>query len=277
MIEADNAEITVKRQCKLLGMSRSAFYYKQKPISKKKKTLLDSIDKIYTKWPFFGARKIVVVLALTYQIVVGRRKVGTMMKMLGLEAIRPKQHLSMPNKEHKIYPYRLRGLKIDRPNMVWSSDITYIKLNGGKFVYLVAVIDWYSRRVLSYRISRNLGGSFCRDALKSAIKKYGKPEYFNTDQGSQFTEKQFVAILEDAGITISMDGRGRMFDNIFVERLWRSVKYEDVYIMNYETLYECEAGLCEYFRKYNDERPHQSLEYRTPKDVYESPDFKRAA
>jgi len=277
MIEADHAELTVKEQCALLGISRSAYYYKKRPMSKKDKTLLDRIDEIYTKWPFFGARKIVVMLAIAYQLTVGRRKVGTMMKKLGLEAIRPKKHLSQPNKQHKLYPYRLRGLKIDRPNMVWSADITYIRLNGGKFVYLVAIMDWYSRRVLSFRLSRSMDTGFCRDALRAALKRFGKPEYFNTDQGSQFTEKKFVAMLEKKGITISMDGRGRAFDNIFVERLWRSVKYEDVYIKCYETFYECEAGLTEYFRRFNNERPHQSLQNRTPKDVYENPDFEEAA
>lgn len=277
MIEADHAELTVKEQCALLGMSRSAYYYKKRPMSKKDKTLLDRIDEIYTKWPFFGARKIVVMLAIAYQIAVGRRKVGTMMKKLGLEAIRPKKHLSQPNKQHKVYPYRLRGLKINRPNMVWSADITYIRLNGGKFVYLVAIIDWYSRRVLSFRLSRSLDTGFCRDALRAAFRRYGKPEYFNTDQGSQFTEKKFVAMLEKKKITISMDGRGRVFDNIFVERLWRSVKYEDVYIKCYETFYECEAGLSGYFRRFNNERPHQSLRNRTPKDVYENPDLEEAA
>lgn len=277
MIESGNPEITVKRQCELLGISRSAFYYKEKPISKKNKTLLDRIDKIYTKWPFFGARRIVVILAIAYKITVGRRKVCNMMKKLGLEAIRPKKHLSIPDKQHKVYPYRIRGLKIDRPNMVWSADITYIKLNGDKFVYLVAVIDWYSRRVLSFRVSRNLNGGFCRAALRAALKKYGRPMYFNTDQGSQFTEKKFIAMLEKKGITISMDGRGRVFDNIFVERLWRSVKYEDVYIKGYETFFECEAGLKLYFRRYNNERPHQALGYRTPKTVYENPDLERAA
>ena len=277
MIEADHAELTVKEQCALLGISRSAYYYKKRPMSKKDKTLLDRIDEIYTKWPFFGARKIVVMLAIAYQLTVGRRKVGTMMKKLGLEAIRPKKHLSQPNKQHKLYPYRLRGLKIDRPNMVWSADITYIRLNGGKFVYLVAIMDWYSRRVLSFRLSRSMDTGFCRDALRAALKRFGKPEYFNTDQGSQFTEKKFVAMLEKKGITISMDGRGRAFDNIFVERLWRSVKYEDVYIKCYETFYKCEAGLTEYFRRFNNERPHQSLQNRTPKDVYENPDFEEAA
>jgi putative transposase len=277
MIEAENAELTVKEQCESLGISRSAYYYKKKPMSKKDKTLLDRIDELYTKWPFFGARKIVVMLAIAYKIFVGRRKVGTMMKLLGLEAIRPKKHLSQPNKQHKVYPYRLRGLKIKRPNMVWSADITYIRLNGGKFIYLVAIIDWYSRRVLSFRLSRSLDTGFCRDALRAALKRFGKPEYFNTDQGSQFTEKKFVAILEKKKITISMDGRGRVFDNIFEERLWRSVKYEDVYIKCYETFYECEAGLSEYFRRFNNERPHQSLRNRTPKDVYENADLEEAA
>lgn len=238
---------------------------------------MDRIDEIYTKWPFFGARKIVVMLAVAYGIMVGRRKVRTMMKTLGLEAIRPKIKLSIPNKQHKIYPYRLRGLKIDRPNKVWSADITYIRLNGGKFVYLVAVIDWYSRRVLSFVVSRTLEGTFCQEALKAALKKYGTPEYFNTDQGSQFTDKRFTDILKAKKIKISMDGRGRAFDNIFVERLWRSVKYEDVYVMGYEDFYECEAGLKRYFRRYNNERPHQSLNNQTPKDRYENFELEKAA
>lgn len=277
MIESKNSELTKKKQCELLGISRSAYYYKKKPISKKDKALLDRIDEIFTEWPFFGARKIVVILSIAYGITVGRRKVRTMMRTLGLEAIQPKKKLSIPNKDHKIYPYKLRKLKIDCPNKVWSTDITYIRLNGGGFVYLVAVIDWYSRRVLSYKLSRNLEGSFCRDALKSAIKKFGKPEYFNTDQGSQFTDKRFTGILEKAGITISMDGRGRVFDNIFVERLWRNVKYEDIYVKCYETFYECQNGLDEYFFKYNYKRPHQSLNYRLPKDVHEGKDYKKAA
>ena len=246
-------------------------------MNKKDKTLLDIIDEIYTRSPFFGARRIVVMLAITYGIAIGRRKAGTMMKTLGLEAMQPKKKLSKPNKEHKIYPYRLKNVRIDHPNKVWSTDITYIKLSGGKFVYLTAVIDWYSRRVLSYRLSRNLDGKFCRDALKEALNKFGKPEYFNTDQGSQFTDKKFIEILEKAEITISMDGRGRMFDNIFVERLWKSVKYEDVYIKCYESFFECDSGLSEYFKKYNEERPHQSLDNRMPKDVYENFDFKKVA
>lgn len=277
MIEGRKSKLTKKKQCELLGISRSAYYYKKKPVSKKDKALLDRIDEIFTKWPFFGARRIVVTLSIAYGITVGRKKVGTMMKMLGLEAIQPKKRLSIPNKDHKIYPYKLRKLKIDRPNKVWSTDITYIRLNGGGFVYLVAVIDWYSRRVLSYKLSRSLDGSFCRDALKSAIRKFGKPEYFNTDQGSQFTDKRFTGILEKAEITISMDGRGRVFDNIFVERLWRSVKHEDIYIKCYEDFYECEDGLKEYFRKYNEERPHQALGNKFPKDVYEGKKYKEAA
>lgn len=260
----------------MLGISKAAFYYKPKPISKKQKTLLDRIDEIYTKSPFFGARKIVVVLAITCGIFVGRRKVTTAMKTLGLQAIMPKKHLSIPNKQHKIYPYLLRGLKVDRPNMVWSTDITYVRLNG-KYVYLVAVIDWYSRKVLSFRLSRNLEGSFCREALKAALKKYGVPEYFNTDQGSQFTDKKFLAILKAKEIKISMDGRGRAFDNIFIERLWRTVKYNNIYIMCYESYIECEAGLKEFFRQYNDEIPHQSLSYFTPSAVYNKDPFYRMA
>ncbi len=190
-----------------------------------------------------------------------------MMKILGIQAICLKKKLSRPNKEHAKYPYLLKDLNINRKNMVWSTDITYIRLRHG-YAYLVAVIDWYSRYVLSWKISYSMESSFCKDVLNEALSKYGTPEYFNTDQGSQFTDKTFVEILEAKKIKISMDGKGRALDNIFVERLWRSVKYEDVYLKKYETMFDCEAGLKKYFAFYNNRRIHQSLDYKTPAEIH---------
>ena len=199
-------------------------------------------------------------------ITCGRRHTGTLMRLMGLEAICPKKNTSKPHPDHPIYPYLLRGVEITRSNQVWSMDITYIKLKKG-FVYLAAVIDWKSRYVLSYRLSNTLTADFCVEALKEAL-SYGTPEIFNTDQGKQFTSDEFTSVLKDRGIQISMDGRGRATDNIFVERLWRSVKYENVYLKGYETIPEAEAGLKEYFDFYNTERHHQSLGYKTPWIVY---------
>lgn len=232
------------------------------------KTILDKVDEIYTECPFYGARRISKELYRRYRLKAGRKKVGRMMKTLGIEAICLKKKLSRPNKEHAKYPYLLKGLDINHRNMVWSADITYIRLSRG-YAYLVAIIDWYSRYVLSWRLSYSMDTSFCISALNEALDTYGTPEYFNTDQGSQFTDKTFVGILEEKKtIKISMDGKGRALDNVFVERLWRSVKYEDVYLRKYETMFECEAGLKKYFGFYNNDRIHQSLGYKIPADVY---------
>jgi len=224
------------------------------------------IDEEYTRHPFYGARKIRVHLH-GQGIVISRLLVGKLMTLMGLQAMAPGPNTSKPQPGHKIYPYLLRGLKIIRPNQVWSTDITYIRLPGG-FVYLAAVIDWYSRKVLSWRLSNTLDAMFCVDCLEQAL-TLGKPEIFNTDQGSQFTSAEFTGRLQAAGIQISMDGRGRALDNIFVERLWRSVKYEDVYLKGYETLPELLMGLVRYFDFYNHERPHQSLNYATPAAIHD--------
>jgi putative transposase len=228
--------------------------------------LLELIDAQYTARPFYGSRRMVLYLKEQGHTV-NRKHVQRLMRVLGLAGMAPGPATSKPHPEHKIYPYLLRGLAIRRPNQVWSTDITYIRLEHG-FAYLVAVVDWYSRRVLSWRLSNTLEAGFCVECLEDALRTHGKPEIFNTDQGSQFTSDAFTGVLLEAGIAISMDGRGRALDNIFVERLWRSVKYEDIYLKGYATLPELLLGLTEYFAFYNGERPHQGLGNRTPEAVY---------
>jgi len=248
-------EVTMVQQCALAGVSRATVYAQQKPKPVDESDLLISrlIDEEYTRHPFYGSRRMVVFLGKAGHIVNRKRVPNT----------------SRVHPEHKIYPYLLRGVPVVRPNQVWSTDITYIRLAHG-FAYLVAVIDWYSRRVLSWRISNNMEATFCIDCLEEAIRNHGTPEIFNTDQGSQFTGDAFTGVLKREGIVISMDGRGRAFDNIniFVERLWRNVKHEDVYLKGYGSMVELTLGLTEYFAFYNGERPHQSLGYKTPNTVY---------
>lgn len=230
--------------------------------------LLGLIDAEYTRHPFYGSRKIKIYLrGLGYKI--NRKRVQRLMGILGLAGMAPGPNTSRPHPQHKIYPYLLRGVDVIRPNQVWSTDITYVRLARG-FVYLVAVIDWYSRKVLSWRLSNTLDSGFCVDCLAQALQAYGAPEIFNTDQGCQFTSDAFTGVLLKQGIAISMDGRGRALDNIFVERLWRSVKHEDVYLKGYATMPELLVGLAEYFVLYNTERPHQSLGYDTPDQVYQT-------
>jgi putative transposase len=223
------------------------------------------IDRQHIKTPFFGSRKMVAALQRCGYIV-NRKRVQRLMKLMGIRTIYPKRSLSQKSKAHKIYPYLLKDIKIDNPNYVWSIDITYIQLRGG-FLYLVAIIDWYSRYVLSWRLSNTLDVSFCLEVLEEALDK-GTPIIFNSDQGSQFTSKEFTQILLDKGIKVSMDGRGRVFDNIFIERLWRSVKYEDVYLKGYETCKDVIDGLGRYFPFYNNQRPHQALGYKVPYEIH---------
>ena len=266
MIEHEECEtLSVRRQCEILELGRSSFYYTPVPISAEDKAIMDKIDEIFTDRPFYGARKISRKLK-ECGIPVGRRRTASLMRLMGLCAIFPKRNLSKPHPDHPVYPYLLRGVEITRSNQVWSMDITYIRLKKG-FVYLAAVIDWKSRYILSFRLSNTLTPDFCVEALQEAL-QYGTPEIFNTDQGSQFTSNEFIAVLKKKNITISMDGRGRAIDNIFVERLWRSVKYENVYLKGYETIPQAEVGLKEYFNFYNTERHHQSLGYKTPWLVY---------
>ena len=257
------------RQCELAGVNRSTVYgQKLKAKSDTQELLLlELIDAEYTRHPFYGSRKIRhYLIGLGYKI--NRKRVQRLMQLLGLAGMAPGPNTSHPHPQHLVYPYLLRGLEVIRPNQVWSADITYIRLVGG-FVYLVAVIDWYSRKVLSWRLSNTLECLFCVDCLEQALQIYGSPEIFNTDQGCQFTSAAFTGVLKTRSIEISMDGRGRALDNIFVERLWRSVKYEDVYLKGYATMTELLKGLTEYFRFYNMTRLHQSLDYHTPDTVYQ--------
>jgi putative transposase len=226
------------------------------------------IDEAYTRRPFYGSRRMVVHLD-TEGYVVNRKRVQRLMRLMGLAGMAPGPNTSKPHPLNPVYPYLLRGMSVTRPNQVWSTDITYIRLAGG-FVYLMAVIDWYSRRVLSWRVSNTLDTAFCVDGLEEALRHHGCPEIFNTDQGTQFTSEAFTNVLKRESIAISMDGRGRALDNIFVERLWRTIKYEDVYLKGYATLSELIPGLTEYFSFYNSERPHQSLGYQTPDSIYVS-------
>jgi putative transposase len=265
MIETNHPTISVRRQCKLIGLNRATYYREPAGESAQNLNLMRLIDEEYTRRPFYGYRKMTVRLK-GQGYGVNRKRVARLMGIMGLQAIYPRPRTSIPNHEHKKYPYLLRGMAITRPNQVWSADITYVPMPTG-FMYLVAVIDWYSRFVLAWQLSNTLDGLFCLDALRLALRQ-GRPEIFNTDQGVQFTANDFTDELKAANIRISMDGRGRAFDNIFVERLWRSVKYEDLYIKEYLIVLALEGGLHDYFQFYNYERPHQSLSYRTPADIH---------
>ena len=265
MVEPEHEQISVRRQCELLGVNRSGLYYQAGGESEENLLLMQLIDEEYTKHPFFGSRRILDELwEQGYQV--NRKRVSRLMKVMGIEAIYPKPKLSQPGEEHKIYPYLLKDVEITRINQVWSTDITYIRMTGG-FVYVVAVMDWYSRYVLSWSLSVTMELDFCLEALRGALRR-GRPEIFNSDQGSQFTSGQFTGELEKSGIQISMDGRGRCFDNIFIERLWRSLKYEEVYLKDYKQVSEARANIGSWFQFYNHQRRHQSLGKRTPADVY---------
>lgn len=264
--------LTITRQCQLVSVNRSVMYanLKRAPqtIDALEQTLMKLIDEEYTRHPFYGTRRITKYLRKQgYKV--NRKRTQKLMRIMGLEGMAPGPNTSKSHPDHKIYPYLLRGLPITRPNQVWSTDITYIRLEKG-FVYLTAIIDWYSRKVLSFRLSNSMDSSFCVDCLEDAIGKYGKPEIFNSDQGSQFTSTDFTGVLLKHDIRISMDGRGRALDNIFVERLWRTVKYEDVYLKQYDSVNRLREGLGEYFQFYNEERCHQSLGDQTPSVVYQT-------
>ena len=266
---SDKEPLPVAKQCALASVNRSTVYLPSIVLfpDAEELRLLELIDQEYTRHPFYGTRKIMHYLRNEgYKI--NRKRVQRLMRMLGLAGMAPGPNTSKPHPEHKIYPYLLRGVDVTKPNQVWSTDITYIRLPKG-FMYLVAVIDWYSRKVLSWRLSNSMESTFCVDCLQEALRKYGTPEIFNTDQGAQFTSAAFIgALTEHPSISISMDGRGRALDNIFVERLWRSVKHEDIYLKGYSTTAELLYGLKEYFVLFNVERPHQSLGYSTPDKVY---------
>lgn len=263
---APTAGLSVIRQCALLGIARSSFYYQRRPESAEELDLLKRLDRIFTDNPVYGSRRLQVAL-WREGVLVGRRRIRRLMQKLGLWAVRPKRNTSKPHPAHKIYPYLLRGLTIDQPNQVWATDITYIAMRHG-FLYLVAIIDWATRRVLSWRLSNTLTTGFCVEALRAALARFGKPGIFNTDQGSQFTSEEFTRVLRDHGVKISMDGRGRCHDNIFVERLWWTVKHEWVYLRPAANGIEQKRSLAEFFDWYNRRRPHQALGWKTPDEAY---------
>jgi putative transposase len=264
-VDRDHAEISVRRQCELLGVNRAGLYYQSRAESEENHLLMRLLDEQYTRTPFYGSRKMTEWLrAKGFEV--NRKRVSRLMALMGVEAVYPKPKLSAPGEGHKIYPYLLRGVEVTRVNQVWSTDITYIRMAQG-FVYLVAVMDWFSRYVLSWSLSLTMELDFCVEALKRALRR-GRPEIFNSDQGSQFTSEKFTGELQARQIAISMDGRGRCVDNIFIERLWRSLKYEEVYLKDYSSVTEARASLESYIRFYNQERLHQSLDYRTPAALY---------
>lgn len=265
MIER-GAKLPVTRQAELLELSRSSVYYTPQPISERDLGLMRRLDELHLELPFYGSRK------LTWELQkegheVGRRHVTTLMRRMGLETIYRKPRTSIPAREAAIRPYLLANVSIERPNQVWASDITYLPMAHG-FMYLVAILDVASRKVLAFRLSNTLTADFCVEALQEALAKFGRPEIFNTDQGAQFTSEEWISTLEGAGVAISMDGKGRWIDNVFVERLWRSVKYEEVYLHGYANGTEARAALTRYFGFYNTRRSHQSHDYRTPDEVY---------
>lgn len=265
MIQTDHPKLSIARQCELLGVSRSGFYYKPVGEDPEDVELMRLLDEQYTRTPFYGVRKMTAWLdSIGHHVNI--KRVRRLLRQMGVQAIYAKPRLSLGAPDHRKFPYLLRDVPIRRVNQVWSVDITYIRLHHG-FVYLTAIMDWFSRYVVSWRLSNTLDAGFCVEALEEALGR-GCPEIFNSDQGVQFTCADFVGVLEGAKIPISMDGRGRAFDNIFVERLWRTVKYEEVYLKDYGTLREAEAGLGRYFPFYNRERLHQSLDYRTPEQVF---------
>jgi putative transposase len=277
-IDPNHVVLTISRQAELLGLARRSYYYQpvvNEAEQQRLKLHLNAIDEIYTAYPFYGTRRMQVELEQEYGICIGRERIRHLMAQLGLEAIYPKPNTSKPTPGHEIYPYLLKGLKITKPNQVWGTDITYIRTTEG-FVYLVAFMDWYSRYVVSWQLSDSLENSFVLAALQEALNFMADcglgipavPTICNSDQGSHFTSVAYINLLEQAGVAISMDGRGRCLDNIFTERLWRSVKYENVFLQSYQNIQEAQAGLTDYFQFYNHKRKHQSLDYRTPASVY---------
>lgn len=259
-------QLPLKRRCALLSVARSSAYYKPVQESSEDETLMRAMDKIHLRLPYFGSRRIVDELAEEGHVV-NRKRVKRLMRRMGIHALYPKPNTSRANHAHKVYPYLLRGLNIERANQVWCTDITYIPMRKG-FLYLVAVMDWHSRKVLSWRLSNTLDTEFCVEALREALHHYGTPEIFNTDQGCQFTSEAFTQVLKDAGIRISMDGKGRWVDNVFIERLWRSFKYEEVYLNAYESMPHARQRIRAWMEFYNQKRKHQSLEKMTPDAFY---------
>lgn len=266
LIDMNHTELNIKQQCELLGLNRSSYYANPVGLHPDDQKILNRMDEIFTEHPYYGNRRMMHVLR-SEGIMIGRKRVRRYYQILGIEAIYPRMNLSKRNQAHKVYPYLLRGLEIIKPNQVWSMDITYIRLKQG-FVYLCAVIDWHSRYVLSWRISISLHAEFCVEALQEALTKYGCPEIFNTDQGVQFTSEEFIKVLQEHNIAISMDGKGRALDNVFIERFWRSLKQEKIYRIDLISVKEAKDAISEYMEFYNNYRLHQSLGYETPRFVH---------
>lgn len=258
--------LPITKQAKALGIGRGSVYYLPRPVSAADLAVMRRMDKLHLEFPFAGSRMLRDLLGRE-GIRIGRRHVATLMALMGIEALYRRPNTSKPAPGHRIYPYLLRGLVIDRPNQVWAMDITYVPMARG-FVYLAAVVDWFSRRVLAWRLSITLEAEFCVAVLEEALAMHGRPQIFNTDQGSQFTSADFIKVLNDAGIEISMDGRGAWRDNVFVERLWRTIKYEEIYLKAYDTVADARASIGSYLRFYNTRRPHSSLDRRTPDEAY---------
>jgi putative transposase len=265
-LERDHPQLSVRRQCAMLGVARSGVYRHSRPANDNDLALMRRIDELFMRWPFFGSRRITAMLR-SEGTAINRKRVQRLMRQMGIAALGPKPRTSKPAPGHTIYPYLLRDITVERPNQVWAADITYIPLGRG-FLYLVAVMDWSSRAVLSWRLSNSMDVSFCVSALEEALARFGRPEIFNTDQGSQFTSAAFTGALAAAGIRISMDGRGRWMDNVFIERVWRSLKHENIYLMGYADGRDAKAGIAEWFQFYNNVRPHQALANRTPMAVW---------
>ena len=265
-LDRNHPQLSVRRQCAMLGLARSGVYRLPRPANDEEVDLMRRIDALFTRWPFLGSRRMVALLAAE-GVQVNRKRVRRLMRRMGIAALGPKPRTSQPGAGHKVYPYLLRDLAIERANQVWCADITYLPLGRG-FLYLVAIMDWHSRAVLAWRVSNTMDASFCVSALEEALARFGRPEIFNTDQGSQFTSVEFTGVLSAAGIRISMDGKGRWMDNVFIERLWRSLKYEEVYIKAYADATEARAGIAGWIGFYNEQRPHQALSNRAPMQVW---------
>jgi len=266
MLDRKDGKLSIRRQCHLLGIARSGVYRPPRAANDNDLGLMRRLDELFTQWPFLGSRRLATMLRDDGHAI-NRKRVQRLMRQMGIAALGPKPRTSKPAPGHKVYPYLLRGLVIDRPNQVWAADITYIPIGRGH-LYVVAIMDWASRAVLSWRLSNTMDSSFCVEALEEALARFGTPEIFNTDQGSQFTAAAFTDVLLRAGVRISMDGRGRWMDNVFIERLWRSLKYEDIYLKHYADGREAKAGIALWVVFYNTQRPHQALEDCTPMAVW---------
>jgi putative transposase len=266
LLDFDHGKLSIRRQCSLLGVTRSSVYRQRQPANDNDLTVMRRLDELFTTWPFLGSRRMAAMLRAEGRRI-NRKRVQRLMRQMGIAALGPKPRTTNPAPGHKIFPYLLRGMVIDRPNQVWAADITYLPIGRG-FLYLVAIMDWASRAVLAWRLSNSMDVSFCVSALEEALACFGKPDIFNTDQGSQFTSAAFTGVLLAAGIKVSMDGRGRWLDNVFIERLWRSLKHEDIYLKGYADGHEAKAGIAAWIAFYNTRRPHQALENRTPMAVW---------